>query len=383
MGKYTKYLLLAFLIENLCTSTTMLYKYTTPVFYALLAIGVVMFLMPGNWNSESRGKFRWAMGLSFIYAFHCFAVGLEYLNQENLIYLGAKVSTFFIIIYSLNADFDFYETKALNIFAIIASLFLIYGLVFAPGDVVFDGEQRSAFGFVNSNTMSGVGLVIFGAFLCEYKNKKWDKIPLALCCLAAFGILASGSRAGIVAAGLIYISQYGLKAKSLIIVIVAAIVAIVILPMMDIELAGIERMKETVSGELGNNRIDERAATIMMIEERPLTGWGLAAKIQGKAADLTMMGSHNSFLDLAKTMGIPLAIVWVIIVLKVIVKYWFAYRRGQVPMDFYAAYALCTMFRGAYEAMFAGVHEINTNFFFLSLAILSTRLYNNSHAICK
>lgn len=213
MNLITKYLLFAFLIENLCTQTILFYRYTTPLFYALLAVGLLSMFMSKNWTPVSRGRFGWMLALSFIYVFHCFIIGLEFLDRENIIYLVAKVATFFIISTSLNSNLEFYEKKGIYLYAIISGLFITQGLVLPGGEIVFDGEARSAFGFVNSNALGGIATIIFGILLCEFRRKKWNKWALLICCIAVFAALASGSRSSIIVMILMFLSQYKLSLK--------------------------------------------------------------------------------------------------------------------------------------------------------------------------
>lgn len=376
MKNFSKYLLLAFLVENLCTQTTWLRSYTSPVFYAFLALGALMSANPALWSASLRRKFGCFFGLTLLYAFHCFIVGYGFIDTENVVFLIAKVATFFIIMYSLSSNHAFYEHKAIQLFALIASVFILYGLIFARGHNLFNGLERSAFGFVNSNSMGGIATIVFGIILCEHKDKEWNKLSLFLCFIALFAGLSSGSRASIVVMIFIYFTQYKLNRKSLLIVSTLALVTLLVLPKMGIQMSGINRMVDTMSGELGDNRGDERKAVLMMIEDKPWTGWGLSAENQGRAAMLTTMSSHHSYYDLAKTMGIPLAIIWTLIVGLLLFRYWRAYRKGLVPMDFFAAFAYGTLLKGFFEAMFAAVHGLECNMFFVCLAVLSLRLNN-------
>lgn len=374
MKNISKYLLLVFLFENLCTQTVLLYQYTQPVFYGMLGIGVLTLARSSNWSSISMGRFGWMFFLSFIYVFHCFIVGREFFNQEILIYLITKIVTFFIIMTSLNEDLDFYEGKGLIWFAL--GVFVLQVFMLSGSKLVFDGEERITFGYVNSNAMGGISTIVFGILLCKYKEPKKPKWALALCCLAAFGTMVSGSRSSIVVLVMMYILLCGMSIKTFVFAGIAALMLLVVLPDAGIEVAGINRMKETISGELGDNRGDERLAAKMMIEDRPWTGWGLKTENQGRAAIITMMSSHNSYMDLAKTMGIPLAIIWILTVASVIIRYLTNMRRYSLPFDFFIVYAICIMIKGLYEAMFAGVHDIQTNMLYVSLAVLSMRLYN-------
>lgn len=372
----SKYLLLLFLVENLCTQTILLYSYTMPIFYMLLGFGILMVLRPSNWSFFSFGRFGWIFFLSVIYILHCFVVGLEFLDQENILYLIAKIATFFIIITSLNENLEYYEEKGIFLFVLIASCFIIYGFIMPGAEIEFDGEMRNAFGFVNPNAMGGIATIIFGVLICKYRYQRWPIWALIFCVLSVFGVMASGSRSSIIVLVLMFLSQYKFSFKTVFYVVMALLLLIVVLPKIGVEITGVNRMQATLSGELGSNRGDERLAAEIMIQERPWTGWGLVTENQGRAAQVTMMSSHHSYLDLAKTMGIPLAIIWTLAVVSVVIKYLFNMRRYDLPFDFFCVYVLCTLFKGFFEAMFAGAHEIQTNIFYVSLAVLSMRLYN-------
>ena len=365
-----------FLIENLCTQTILLYSYTMPIFYILLGLGILMVLRPSNWSFFSFGRFGWMFSLSIIYVLHCFVFGLEFLDQENILYLIAKIATFFIIITSLNENLEYYEEKGIFLFALIASLFIIYGFIMPGAEIEFDGEMRNAFGFVNPNAMGGIATIIFGVLVCEYHHQRWPIWALILCVLSVFGVMASGSRSSIIVLVLMFLSQYKFSFKTVFYVAMALLLLMVVLPKFGVEITGVNRMQATLSGELGSNRGDERIAAEIMIQERPWVGWGLVTENQGRAAQVTMMSSHHSYLDLAKTMGIPLAIIWILVVVSVIIRYLFNMRRYGLPFDFFCVYVLCTLFKGFFEAMFAGAHEIQTNIFYVCLAVLSMRLYN-------
>lgn len=385
MGKLKKYLLLLFMIENLCTKTTWLYQFTEPVFYTFLVLGVLMIFGGGISSKKTTGRFGWMFALSFIYIFDCFIVGVDFLNQENIIFMGAKIATFLIVITSLNNNYAFYERKGIYMYALVASVALVFGFVF-PGsghETVYDGEERAALGFVNSNSLAGSATIILAILLFEYRDKKMKWYIKALCALAVFATMASGSRASMVVMAIILFLRFRISAKMVLLAAAVVVAVLVVLPGLDINVAGVRRIKETVNGEIGTNRDDERRAAIFMIEERPLTGWGLVTENKGRAAQLTMMGSHNSYLDLAKTMGIPLAIIWFGIASSVIYQYMSNRKRYNLPFDFFCVYALCTLFKGFFEPMFAGVHEIECNMFFISLAVLSMRLYNAKHGIVK
>lgn len=378
MKNITKFLLLAFLIENLCTKTVLLYQYTAPVFYAFLGIGILTLFYSKRWPASSYGRFDWMIFISLIYTFHCFILGYEFFCAENLLYLGAKIATFLIICTSLNSNSLFFEKKGIVIFAVLAAIMILQGLLFPRSDVVFNGEERVSFGFVNSNSLGGTACIVFGVLIFEFQNQKWKKWAMIACAVAVFAVFACGSRASLLVLAILFFARYKVTGKTITLVVIGTFIALLLLPNMGIELTGVNRIAGTVSGEIGNNRDLEREAAEWMIKERPMLGWGLVTENKGAAAEMTQMSSHNGYLDLAKTLGLPMAILWLLIVLWIPIKYFANMKRLHLPVDFFCVYAFCALIKCMYEPMFAGVHEVECNMFYVSLAIMSMRLYDST-----
>ena len=145
--------------------------------------------------------------------------------------------------------------------------------------------------------------------------------------------------------------------------------------MFSLNLAGVERLESTISGEVGTNRDIERLATQMMIDEKPYTGWGFGAKNVGAAADLSELGSHNGYLETIKFMGYPFSILYFVILFGSVIPMLSYYRCKDMTIRYHLANVLSHFVCALYEGVFVGVHEFSTNIIFYSLAVLTAYSY--------
>ena len=75
-------------------------------------------------------------------------------------------------------------------------------------------------------------------------------------------------------------------------------------------------------------------------------------------------------------MGYPTAIVYFGIILITVVKCWNTKKLYGESIDLYFALTLMLLVKANYEASFIGVHEYDTNLFFVSIAIISAESYS-------
>jgi O-antigen ligase len=146
-----------------------------------------------------------------------------------------------------------------------------------------------------------------------------------------------------------------------------------------IELAGVNRITDTIEGSMGSNREVERAATVMMIEEKPLTGWGFEAPNVGRAAILSEVGSHNGYLETIKFMGYPLGGIFILFLFLSVLTFLPLYKSPDMAVRYHVAIVFSHLVSAVYEGLFVGVHEFSTNIIFYSLAILAVYHYKMKH----
>lgn len=372
MQKVKEYLLFVFLIENLMAQIPAFRSITNILFYVLIAIGFVCAFDGKNWSRESRNKFGWMYILMVILIVYEFFVGAQFISPKTLIYLIAKITTFFIIMTSLNYNFEFYESKMLFSLAAIVTIFTLYG-VFFGGPV--DLSDRENLGFGNTNSTGAYGAIIAGIILFYFKSHALDWRGLAILFIGVFAVLAAGSRAGMLMLFMLMFFRYGVSVKTVLVGLFFLLFSMVILPQLGLETVGMDRFIGTLNGEIGSNRDSEREAGIWMIQQSPWIGWGFGAQNQGYALELSELGSHNGYLETFKYMGIPMGVIFFLTIIVATIKYWRSKVVKHIEMDFYFAILIVLYVKSMYEGLFTGVHEFETNFFFVVLAILSTRNY--------
>lgn len=381
MRAIKKYILLAFLLENIAVQTSLLGAFTNPLFFLFIGLGAVYLFDPIIWSSTNIKKFRWMYILMGIYIIYAFGVGVEYTDQKAVLYLMAKLSTFSIIITSLTYNEKFYHEKAIWYLIIVMGFFLVYGML--TGAHVNEASGRMLAGYTNENTAGAMGALLVGMLLYYMRNRKWSKWTYLLIGIGFYGVLAGGSRAGFLMLFLLIFLCYGINFKTAGFIVALFLTGVFILPSIGINTVGLERLYNTYTGEEGTNRDLEREAAMWMIIQKPWTGWGFEAQNQGYALQLTELGSHNGYLETFKMIGVPLGILWfvtVIITSFSYVRYLISKHNGT---DLFIALVIMLFVKSMYEGLFVGVHEYATNLFFFALAMVSLQLYNGKYQILK
>lgn len=379
MKNVKKYLLLAFLIENIAAQTSLIGRASDLFFYAFLALGLMFALTGSVFSRVQRKTFTWAFFLMIIYLAFEFLVAPEYINQRTLLYVFAKIATFFIIITSISTDYKFYAEKAVYPLVLVMSFFIIYGLATGTG-VGAEGSGRMLLGYTNENTVGSIGALIVGFMFFYLKGKKWRKLDYLLICIGMLGVLGGGSRSGMMMLFLLIFLRFGINMKTVGIGVAFLVFGLFILPNIGLETVGIQRLLDTIDGTEGNNREIEREATEWMIAQRPWKGWGFFAENQGYAESLTTLGSHNGYLDMLKFMGYPTTICWLLIVIYPIYTHFRIWRKRRVEMNSFFVIVVTLLFATMFEGLLTGVHEYETNLFFFALAMVSAynyRIKNN------
>jgi len=367
-----KYLLFAFLLENIVVQTSLLGAIANPLFYIFLALGLFCFVDSSIWSKESFQKFGWIYASMGLFVFYEFIIGVDYINTKTLLYLLSRIVIFVIIISGISHNEDFYQGKAIKWLVLTMSFFLLYSL--ATGGFT-ETSGRVGGGYTNSNTAGAMGAVIVGMLVFKMKNKKWSFIPLICLFAGMLGVLGGGSRAGFLMLGLLVFMRYGFNLKTIGMGVSLVVLGLFILPAMGIETVGIQRVIDTYSGIEGTNRDVEREAAQWMIAQKPLTGWGFQAVNQSKAAMISQLGAHNGYLEMTKQMGYPCTIAFILIVLSTLIKNIVTVKKKGKALGLFFSIAVVLLVDANYESILIGVHEYITNLFFVSLAMISCRTY--------
>lgn len=365
-----KYILLIFLIENLLVQSPIFGMSMLP-FYIMMVLGALLIFSKELWSHNTYRECKPLYLLALVYIVYQFTLGFNTLSMQTLVYLMAKISTFIIITVSIANNWDFYAKKAPIYLAMIVVVILVLGLNDATDSTITD---RQTLGFGNANTTSSLSTFCLTGVLFLW-NRKHRIVYFFIAILAIYSMLAGGSRNAILMLGVSMLVWTGTSVRRMIPAAMALLLVWGTINIFQLDLAGVERLKGTIEGSIGTNRDLEREATLMMIEEKPWTGWGFEAENQGRAATISEMGSHNGYLDTIKFIGYPFALLFFVILFICTFSLLKYAKSKDMVLRYHLAIVLSHMVGAMYEGLFVGVHEFSTNMIFYSLAILTTYDY--------
>lgn len=373
-----KYLLLAFLIENIMTQTYLLGFMSEYLFYPFLFLGLLAFANPFLWRAQNISRFSCIYILMAIYIIYEFTIGSTYISERNLLYLVSKIATFGIIISGITYGDTFYKEKGVIILVACMAFFLCYGII-SGDNAVISGTGRIRAGYTNENTTGTMGALTVGMLLFYMRDRKWNALYGLFLIIGCYGVFAGASRAGFLMLFLMIILRFGLKVKTALFIIIVGSVGVYLLPSFGLETVGMQRMIDTYNGVEGSNREPERLAAEWMIAQKPWVGWGFEVRNVGFALTLSKLSSHNGYLEIIKQMGIPFAVLYFLTIAVTLLRCWLAKNKHHESMNVYLALALMLLVKANYESLFVGVHEYGTNVFFTALGMASAHLYYLKH----
>ena len=340
------------------------------LFYIIIIVGALFLFSDTLFNPDTYKSCKGIYWIGLIYFIYEFSFGIRSIDRHNLLYLAAKLSTFIIIITCVTSNWEFYFKKNIWLISFLLVGVVVYGILFGGGKEV---NGRLLLGFTNSNDTSIFSAIAFAGFFYYSRSlKPWIFIVLAIC---IYGVLAGASRNGMVILVLYIFLRSGISFKTIFVGALICLFSLVILPSANIQTQGIERLTNTISGKESSDRDEVRRAAWKMIEQRPIEGWGYDATNTGAAAIISKMGAHNGYLDNLKFMGYPCFVLWIITMLIFTIPLLRLYRINDRFVKFHVAVLITTYFSAFFESYFVGVHEFVTNFFFTSMALLSTYKY--------
>lgn len=367
-----RYLLLVLLFANLSSQYVLFSPMSNLLFYGSLA-GCVLFSIISCRQFLHTNNFK---ATSFLWLFivtltvYQFTLGVNYINDESLNYLLAKNAVLLIIYWGITTNYEFYYRKMIPLFIYIIPVLIIYGYIFH--NEVFAG--RSTCGFGNPNSTSAISSIGFAGFLLLNYKPRWLSSICAAVCL--FGVLAGGSRTVTMICVIAIFLKYKFSFKTVTLLLICLTVALVVFPYLGFELNGIDRVINAfTTHDLVGSRGDVRKATMMMINESPWVGWGFKSGIQGEAAKITTLGSHNGYLDIIKAIGYPFAIIIFVGAVHVFWKMRDVLMSKNRFVRFHL-FVVCSILLSAfYESYIIGVNQIMTNLLFVSITVLQYYSY--------
>lgn len=114
---------------------------------------------------------------------------------------------------------------------------------------------------------------------------------------------------------------------------------------------------------------------MLMINENPILGWGFKTGIQGSAAKISQMGSHNGYLDIIKAIGYPYAILLLGGVMTIFFRMKEVVKSKCPFVRFHLFVVISILLAALYESYIIGVNQIMTNLLFVSIAVLQYHSY--------
>ena len=194
-----------------------------------------------------------------------------------------------------------------------------------PGRATAIGENLNAAG-----TNMAVGLVILVGLVLSTVNKSYRMklVSISLAVPIFLAMIATGSRGGIAAfvvGGAVYLLPYWKKKRAMAAISFAAIALIAVGYMVMSTPELLERWQETYYEGKLSDREKIFAATIEMISERPLLGWGAteaAGELGLRSGTREVRDTHNLFLNLLVELGIVGAIPFVIGLWLCVLRAW-------------------------------------------------------------
>lgn len=375
-----KYLLLLFLIANMTAEYILFMSVSKYLFYAALGLSVFFLLSKKVISPAAVKTCPHIYALAGILIIYQLLFGMESFSYDSATYFAGKLATFGIMMLCISDNFEFYMKKSILPFSYIILALIVLGWFYHRTSSI--SSSYLIFGFANRNAACTLSAIGFAGFLfAKEHHKKLDYLCMAI---LLFTILIGGSRNSLAMCILFVIIKYGLSMRMVAVMALSAILIIFVLPEMGIEINAFDRLVDTVTGNLATDREAQRQGAMMMIQDKPITGWGLASQIQGKALEISHYGAHNGYLTLIMYMGLPLGIAFIgTIALGVLKRFFKLYKLHNNILNYHLAVMISILFAANQEDYLVGVNQITTNIFFVSFVVTGIYMYYHKHGYLK
>lgn len=374
-----KYLLLLFLIANVTAEYILFMSVSKYLFYAALGLSVLFLLSKDVISQWAVKSCPHIYALTAILVMYQLLFGMESLSYDSATYFAGKIVTFAIMMLCISHNFEFYLKKSILPFSYIILALIVLGWFYHRTG----GTSSSylVFGFSNRNAACAVASIGFAGFLfARESHRKSDYLCMVI---LFFTILIGGSRNSLAMCILFVIVRYGLSMRMVAVMVLSAILIIFVLPEMGVEINAFNRLVDTVTGNLATDREAQRQGAMMMIQARPITGWGLASQIQGKALEISHYGAHNGYLTLIMYMGLPLGIAFIGTIAWGVLKRFKLYQFHDNVLNYHLAVMVSILFAANQEDYLVGVNQIITNMFFVSFVVTGIYMHYYKHGYIK
>ncbi|WP_034538877.1 MULTISPECIES: O-antigen ligase [unclassified Bacteroides] len=234
-----------------------------------------------------------------------------------------------------------------------------------------------SYGFFNPNAGSFIALIGASCFL--FKDKKLnlvEKIILWFCILC---VVTGHSRNTLAMLLIMVLFKYKLSPKLIAVGLFAMLFFVFVLPIIGLEVEAVNRLVGTLDGSISMDREKQRMAALWMIGQHMWDGNGFNFTNYGDAEFLTELGAHNGYLTTFEQMGCLFASIWFVVLFECLWRIRKLYRVDDLNVKRHFALVVAIIFAAMNEDIFVGVNNFTTNFFFMSLAILSFYQQQSKH----
>ena len=374
-----KYLLLLFLIANVTAEYILFMSVSKYLFYAALGLSVFFLLSKDVLSPAAVRTCPHIYALAGIIIIYQILFGMGTFGYDSATYFAGKIATFAIMMLCISHNFEFYLKKSILPFSYIILALIVLGWFYHRTG----GTSSSylVFGFSNRNAACAVAAIGFAGFLfARESHRKSDYLCMAI---LFFTILIGGSRNSLAMCILFVIIRYGLSMRMVAVMALSAILIIFVLPEIDVEINAFNRLVDTVTGNLATDREAQRQGATMMIHAKPITGWGFASQIQGRALEISHYGAHNGYLTLIMYMGLPLGLAFIGTIAWGVLKRFELYWLRDNVLNYHLAVMVSILFAANQEDYLVGVNQIITNMFFVSFVVTGIYMYYYKHDYIK
>lgn len=362
--------MLLFLIANMTAEYILLMPVSKFLFFSVLGLSVC-FLLQRFLYAEAIAMCPHIYALAAILIVYQLLFGYQSTSEESLTYFVGKLASFAIMILSIGTDFEFYLRRSILPFSyVILALVILGWFVHRTSSI---SVNYYLFGFANRNAACTLSAIGFAGFL--FAKDSHSKIDYLWMSILLVTVLVGGSRNALAMCVIFIFVRYGISMRLIAVMLTLAVIIAFVLPELGIRVTAFERLLGTISGEVPLDRIAQRQGTMMMIQERPWTGWGLASPIQGKALNISQFGAHNGYLTLIMYIGLPLGITFIAVIIHGVIKRLRLLRFKDNALNYHIAVIFCILFGANQEDYLVGVNQISTNLFFVSFVVTGVYSY--------
>lgn len=364
-----KYLLLLFLLANTTAEYLLFMSISKYLFYAVLGISVPFLFSHKVFSFAAMRKCPHIYVLAGILIVYQLLFGLNS-TGETIAYFIGKLATFGIMMLCISTNFEFYLRKSIVPFSyVILGLIILGWFYHRTGSV----DEYLVFGFANRNAACTLASIGFAGFLFAKDQYKWfDYVNMSILFLT---ILIGGSRNSLAMCIIFIMIKYGLSLRLIITMAFLSVIIIFVLPRLGIEIKALDRLIDTLTGKLATDRADQRIGAMMMIQEHPWIGWGLASQLQGRALEISYYGAHNGYLTFLMYMGYPMGIAFISTIVGGVIKRLRLYKFRDGIVNYHLAVMVAILFAANQEDYLVGVNQITTNMFFVSFVVTGIYYY--------